>query len=106
MPVVNKTKAGRNDPCPCGSTLKFKRCHGDELKRAVCDRVANEKMVQLIRVEQRKKIITLQQKDCDVCGGKGGHDGLKCLACQFITDDERYAEIYNRKKEETDEAKS
>lgn len=21
-------KAGRNDPCPCGSTLKFKKCHG------------------------------------------------------------------------------
>lgn len=22
-------KAGRNDPCPCGSGKKFKRCHGD-----------------------------------------------------------------------------
>lgn len=22
------TAAGRNDPCPCGSGLKFKRCHG------------------------------------------------------------------------------
>jgi uncharacterized protein len=21
-------KAGRNDPCPCGSGLKFKQCHG------------------------------------------------------------------------------
>jgi preprotein translocase subunit SecA len=21
--------AGRNDPCPCGSGRKFKRCHGD-----------------------------------------------------------------------------
>jgi len=21
-------RAGRNDPCPCGSGLKFKRCHG------------------------------------------------------------------------------
>jgi uncharacterized protein len=21
-------KAGRNDPCPCGSALKFKKCHG------------------------------------------------------------------------------
>lgn len=25
-------KAGRNDPCPCGSGLKFKRCHGREKK--------------------------------------------------------------------------
>jgi len=23
-----KTKVGRNDPCPCGSGKKFKRCHG------------------------------------------------------------------------------
>ncbi len=22
--------AGRNDPCPCGSGRKFKRCHGKE----------------------------------------------------------------------------
>ena len=21
-------KVGRNDPCPCGSGLKFKQCHG------------------------------------------------------------------------------
>ena len=21
-------RAGRNDPCPCGSGRKFKRCHG------------------------------------------------------------------------------
>ena len=24
----DEMKAGRNDPCPCGSGLKFKRCHG------------------------------------------------------------------------------
>ena len=28
-PVRNPTRAvGRNDPCPCGSGQKFKRCHG------------------------------------------------------------------------------
>ena len=26
--VVNEDKVGRNDPCPCGSGLKYKRCHG------------------------------------------------------------------------------
>jgi preprotein translocase subunit SecA len=26
--VVNQDKIGRNDPCPCGSGLKYKRCHG------------------------------------------------------------------------------
>jgi len=23
-----RAKAGRNDPCPCGSGLKYKKCHG------------------------------------------------------------------------------
>lgn len=26
--VVGKEKVGRNDKCPCGSGLKYKRCHG------------------------------------------------------------------------------
>ena len=31
-PVVNKTpKVGRNDPCPCGSGLKYKKCHGKNM---------------------------------------------------------------------------
>ncbi len=28
------SKVGRNDPCPCGSGRKFKRCHGDPRTRA------------------------------------------------------------------------
>jgi preprotein translocase subunit SecA len=28
QPVVRERKVGRNDPCPCGSGLKYKRCHG------------------------------------------------------------------------------
>jgi uncharacterized protein len=27
------TEAGRNDPCPCGSGLKFKHCHGSRRNR-------------------------------------------------------------------------
>ena len=27
-PVVKKVKVGRNDPCPCGSGLKYKKCCG------------------------------------------------------------------------------
>lgn len=27
-PYWNGQKVGRNDPCPCGSGLKFKKCHG------------------------------------------------------------------------------
>ena len=28
LPARSATKAGRNDPCPCGSGMKFKRCCG------------------------------------------------------------------------------
>ena len=28
QPVLNKNKAGRNDPCPCGSGKKYKKCCG------------------------------------------------------------------------------
>ena len=28
QPVISKEKAGRNDPCPCGSGKKYKKCHG------------------------------------------------------------------------------
>lgn len=27
-PIVNAPKVGRNDPCPCGSGKKFKKCCG------------------------------------------------------------------------------
>lgn len=27
-PVRNEVKVGRNDPCPCGSGKKYKKCHG------------------------------------------------------------------------------
>ncbi|SJM94050.1 preprotein translocase subunit SecA [Crenothrix polyspora] len=28
LPILNNANVGRNDPCPCGSGLKFKQCHG------------------------------------------------------------------------------
>ena len=27
-PIINKDKVGRNDPCPCGSGKKYKKCCG------------------------------------------------------------------------------
>ncbi|MHB8277861.1 MAG: preprotein translocase subunit SecA [Candidatus Humimicrobiaceae bacterium] len=30
-PVVNKDRVGRNDPCPCGSGKKYKKCCGKDL---------------------------------------------------------------------------
>jgi preprotein translocase subunit SecA len=31
LPVKAQKKPGRNDPCPCGSGLKYKNCHGKGL---------------------------------------------------------------------------
>lgn len=28
VPVVARSTVGRNDPCPCGSGRKYKKCHG------------------------------------------------------------------------------
>lgn len=28
QPIKTEKKVGRNDPCPCGSGLKYKKCHG------------------------------------------------------------------------------
>lgn len=34
VPVRNPLRdVGRNDPCPCGSGKKFKKCHGDGVQR-------------------------------------------------------------------------
>jgi hypothetical protein len=30
---------GRNDKCPCGSGLKFKKCHGDPVLKQKCEKV-------------------------------------------------------------------
>jgi len=46
---------GRNHPCPCESGLKYKDCHGDPLKRAVCERIMAETMVRLIIETKFKK---------------------------------------------------
>ena len=31
QPIVAKPHIGRNDPCPCGSGLKYKNCHGKNI---------------------------------------------------------------------------
>ncbi|MCK4814544.1 SEC-C domain-containing protein [bacterium] len=90
----------RNEPCPCKSGLKFKYCHGDKLKQAVCNRVANEKMVQLIREEQRRKGISIKVvcPDCNQMTGMVEH----CEFCNHtgVVDEklvkERYEEDYKR----------
>jgi len=45
----------RNATCPCGSGLKYKRCHGDPQKKAIIQQVANEAMTMLILEEKLRK---------------------------------------------------
>jgi len=74
LKLKDDKKPGRNEPCPCGSGLKHKFCHGDFLKQEVCNRVANETMVRLIYDEKIKKGLICQHgvsknkfcKDCKV----------------------------------------
>ncbi|KKL81765.1 hypothetical protein LCGC14_1991470 [marine sediment metagenome] len=101
----NNNTPGRNDPCQCGSGLRVKICHGDQQKIAVCNRVANEKMAQLIKAEQVKKIIETQKQECDVCGHTGQSAEGICR-CQFVTDEEYRANVaeekYNESKQNQD----
>jgi hypothetical protein len=63
MPQLKaKTDPGRNELCPCKSELAFKHCHGDPVKRAVCETVMRETMVRLIMQEKFKRgMITEEQ---------------------------------------------
>jgi len=61
-------KPKRNDPCPCGSKLKFADCHGDDSKRVIANRVANLKMVELIQQEQKKRGLVPYRYTCNSCG--------------------------------------
>ena len=45
---IAEDKEKRNEPCTCGSGLKFKKCHGDPAKLAVVKHVANEAMLIMI----------------------------------------------------------
>lgn len=61
-------KPKRNAPCPCGSQLKFSKCHGDDSKRVIANRVANLKMVELIKAEKKKQGIIPYDYTCNGCG--------------------------------------
>lgn len=74
-------KPGRNDPCICGSGLKYKTCHGSSIKRAICNQIANEKMIELIRGEKRKRGMPIE---------------LVCPDCNQIADITLRCEFCNR----------
>jgi len=63
---------GRNERCGCGSGLKFKHCHGDAGKAAVCEHYLQEIMLRLIMKEKHKQgMITDEQYAAWVSKARG-----------------------------------
>ena len=44
--------SNRNQPCPCGSGLKLKRCHERPEWLAICKNMMNKTMAELIHQEK------------------------------------------------------
>ncbi|MGD8969818.1 MAG: type I methionyl aminopeptidase [Desulfobacterales bacterium] len=70
MKIMNKSKVGRNDPCPCGSGLKYKKCclgkddgtmedNRAAYARKYKVRLKDEKAVEGIRIAGRLVLETL-----------------------------------------------
>lgn len=56
----DEEKISRNEPCPCSSGLKFKKCHGDIVKQEKCREIANIYMLELIEEEKQKHLTILE----------------------------------------------
>ena len=66
--ITGGQKPKRNQPCPCGSELKYKYCHGDELKLALANDHRNRFMAHLIIEEKMKRGLIKQIQDTqDLC---------------------------------------
>jgi hypothetical protein len=71
-PIVGGRSPGRNEPCPCGSDLKYKHCHGDAAKEQMI-RAASYKFYQTmwghaIHREQMKRGVVPYPFKCQSCG--------------------------------------
>ena len=60
MSRKRSNKTGRNDPCPCGSGRKYKRCHGDPtgggpVPAAIKQSIEAHKAQELLRQHQQGK---------------------------------------------------
>lgn len=63
----------RNSLCPCGSGLKSKWCHADPGKNAICNRVANERMLRLIMQEKHKRELITTEEYHAFCVSEAKH---------------------------------
>jgi len=63
--IVGGQKPRRNEPCPCGSGLKFKKCHGDPVKHTRAMEVVREaysrEMTRLVTEDAIAKAGTSEQ---------------------------------------------
>ena len=85
LQLKSGNQPGRNDPCPCASGLKYKQCHGDSMKIAVCNRVANEKMCQLILEEKRQRGLTPMKYTCEICGKEFDETVPGVIAAEWLS---------------------
>lgn len=66
----------QNEPCPCGSELKYKICHGDPTKKAACEVAVRETMLRLIMQEKHKRgMITDEQLEMILNPGENNERG-------------------------------
>ena len=103
-----------NGLCPCGSGLKFKYCHGDPVKQALCSQIANEYMAGFIWQEQKKRGLVPYDYICNDCGE--GFDKpnqsivapylLTCPKCGAVDIKENKGkEVENAKSEKSEESR-
>jgi DNA-directed RNA polymerase subunit RPC12/RpoP len=118
--IIGGRTPGRNDPCPCGSGLKYKHCHGDQLKKdlmlcpcgsglkykhchgdlkklQVVEKLSNALMGQLIIREKMEHGLIPFPYTCNKCGKgfikpKEGTIVSSMLLCPYCdsTDIEKY----------------
>lgn len=68
--IIYMKKVGRNDPCPCGSGKKYKKCCIDKKRQ---NSVVNKKTI------TRRDFITGPYKDCPNCKSKESFGVFVCL---------------------------
>lgn len=75
------SKVGRNDPCPCGSGIKYKRCHEK----------VNRRMIQLNVKKPKKKLLSpqgFQRCFLKLVKDAGGSVDISCKDLDAIPKDE------------------
>jgi hypothetical protein len=74
-----KGKIGRNQPCPCGSGKKYKKCHG-----AIVNSLADEPAAPMAHAPEPMTFEELQQKINRLKGLLANYDLLSLLSSCFI----------------------